>query len=459
MRGQVAAQMDHLRSLGVRVGDRVVLCLPKSTGTVCAYLACITMGAVAVPVDPRQPLARLASTIEHLEPAVIFAEPDRFEALPGAPWHTLDYPLPAAELSALHDHQSQDPALILLSSGTTGVPKAIEITHGNLGAFSHWAREAFAVSAEDSILAVAPLYFDLSVFDVLVGLAARAHVHLLSEIEASFPAQILTAARQEASTILYTVPTVLQMIQRLTAIDMPDLRWLLIAGEVLPETTLRRLPDMVPNARLANLYGPTETNVVSWQEVYPTSAFPLPIGRSCAGARVWIADDEGAELRAGKVGEICVEGPSVSPGYWREPVKSEKARVEGKLRTHRSGDLGWQTTDGVTYITGRRDRHVKLRGVLVNLEEIEALAVQSGVISAAAAILENAGQLNARIEIFVVPIQPNTYSPESVLRHLSERLPKALVPSHVWIIDGFPQLPNGKLDHSKLKFLTLGGER
>lgn len=319
-------------------------------------------------------------------------------------------------------------------------------------AFVAWAVDTFAPSRDDRFLALAPLHFDLSLFDILVSLSVGARVHVPGEATLSFPAEIVRVARQERTTILYTVPTVLQMVTQLRGASLPDLRWLLFAGETMPQETLGKLAPFAPNARCANLYGPTETNVVTWHEITDADrlpgAPPLPIGRSCAHCRVWVADEYGEPVPHGTTGEICVEGPTVTPGYWQLPALTLACRVTDGCTTFRTGDAGWQAADGTLHFSGRRDQQVKVRGSLVNLAELEAVAMQSGQLTAVAATLHEPGTLRAHIDLSVVPRgEPD----ERTLRtFLTQHLPTSYLPKHIRFLDTVPQTLNGKTDKQAL---------
>ena len=456
MRAQVAAHVERLRDAGVKTGDRVILHLPKSVVAVCAMLACLSMGAVAVPLDIRTPAMRRSKILDHIEPKLILAAPGTCAELEGSGFACL------ATDQLLSGHDGAVPeriddsalALILMSSGSTGLPKAIQITRGNVASFVSWALETFQPTAQDRFLSVAPLHFDLSLFDILVSQSVGAQVHILSETQVAFPAEIVAAARNEHITFLYTVPTVLQMVLRLRGADMPHLRWLLFAGEVMPLETLRALPEIAPSAQLANLYGPTETNVVTWHLVTEQDLAPdakaLPIGWACPEARVWIADASGAPVPLGETGEICVEGPMVTPGYWRADALNETIRVSGCADSYRTGDMGWQDDNGEFHLAGRLDRKIKLRGNLVNLNEVEAIAMQSGVVAAVATVVENPGKLGASIDLFVVPLPGMDDTHLRLTRYLAATLPREQVPSRVIVTDRFPQTLNGKIDRRSL---------
>ncbi|MFW2541780.1 AMP-binding protein [Primorskyibacter sp. 2E107] len=455
---QVAARRAWLSDQGVTPGQRVVIHLPKSVVSVSILFACLSMGAVAVPVDIRTPGPRFARILERITPSLMVTAPGHAAQMQG-----LGGPAVATATGLLESGpavpQVTDPpdealALILMSSGSTGTPKGIEITHANLRAFVDWAIDVFAPRPDDRFLSIAPLHFDLSLYDLLVSQTAGAAVHVLSEQQIAFPAEILRAAQSEQTSILYTVPTVLQMLMRLRGAVLPDLRWLLFAGEPMPPDALAGLAALAPRAGFANLYGPTETNVITCHMLTPQElAAPpdaLPIGLPCTPARVWIADAEGAPLPAGAIGEICAAGPTVSSGYWRQPEHVLRTTVAGERDAYRTGDLGWQADDGTLYFAGRRDRHIKIRGMVVNLDEVENVAMQSGTLSAAAATVEDAGSLRARIELHAIPRPDHGADTAPLMQFLSENLAPAAMPATIRYCETLPQTFSGKIDRAGL---------
>ncbi|PWK61140.1 AMP-binding protein [Roseicyclus mahoneyensis] len=441
MHARIAAFADHFRASGVKAGDPVLITLPKGCDAVCALLAALAIGAIAVPLDYRTPDRRKASVIERMAPRLEVTQAIADAVRAGAPDAASFQP------TAI---EPGHPALVLMSSGTTGTPKAITISHGNLSAFVTWATEAFSLGSSDHILSVAPLHFDLATFDIFAGLGAGAHVHLLSEIEASFPAKVATVSRREGATLIYAVPTVYAMIARLHETAMPAFRWVLFAGEVMSAPTLQALRRFAPNARLANLYGPSETNVVTWHEVTEADTSLVPIGRPCSGARVWIADAEGHSVPVGEEGEICVEGPSVFLGYWGDQDRTLGTRLDGRATTYRTGDYGWQDASDILHLSGRRDRQIKVRGILVSLDEIEAVASQSHLVQACAVVQYSSGLIDTNLHLFIVVDDRTVDARKEVRDWLCGRLPRVCVPGRITVVEALPRTLNGKIDRQAL---------
>ena len=256
----------------------------------------------------------------------------------------------------------------------------------------------------------------------------------------------------------------LQLLLKYGALErksLTDLRWVLFAGEVLPITALEEFMLAIPTASYANLYGPTETNVVTYHLVPPLSAMTssLPIGVPCAHSDVRICDPKGDAVPDGEIGEICVFGPTVMHGYWMKPEETKASRVCGRVASYRTGDIGRVDADGTIYFLGRKDLQIKVRGYRVDMAEIENVALQSKLVESAVVTVNQPGTVQARLLLFVVAAQKDDFDP-AVLRHfLSGRLPKQCLPDEIRLRDDMPRTSTGKIDRRRLSMESEPAER
>ncbi|WP_230393703.1 amino acid adenylation domain-containing protein [Plantactinospora alkalitolerans] len=434
-----------LAELGVGRRDRVVLWTAKSIDAVAVMQAALRLGAVYVPVTPSNPGPRVQRIADGCAAKLVVAD----EPLPGdtrsvslASLHTL--PDPPSELPHDVSATPDDCAFILYTSGSTGEPKGVSISHRNALAFVCWAVDETGLAPADRLANHAPFNFDLSVFDLYGAFHAGACVDLLPATLAFAPQALARFMVERGITVWYSVPSALQLMTTggglLDGDPPPALRVCVFAGEPFPLTDVLRLRAAWPAVRLFNWYGPTETNVCTSYEVTDrdlTRARPLPIGTACAGDRVWL-DPPGQEI-----GEIVVDGPTVMLGYWGQPPQ------EGPYRT---GDLGRLDPDGNLEYVGRRDHMVKVRGHRVEPSEIETVLTTHPAVAAAAVVVIGAG-LDSRIHAAVVPADGRKPTTLALKAHCAAHLPTYMVVDAVRLVDELPLTANGKTDRTAVTAL------
>lgn len=435
-----------LQRHGAGPGERVGILLPAGVDAVVALWAVLKTGAAYVPLDPATPPARRQMLLSRVAPVALVTDMRLGDA-------TVAVVAPAAaygpaERTRLPELSPDAPAYLLHTSGSTGVPKGVMLSHGNAVAFVDWAVAAFDLSPADRVAGLAPLWFDLSILDVFAVAAAGAALLPVPVATRALPAELAQFLHVGRVTVLYCVPTALTMLTRAaSAAQLTTLRAVLFAGEVCPPATVRALWQLAPGVRVANLYGPTETNVCTWHELERRDAdLPeLPIGRPAAGARLRVVT-AGREAADGEVGELRVAGPTVASGYWRDPDHTaERFTADSGGPWYRTGDVVVRDTTGVLWFRGRLDRQVKTRGHRVELEEVEAALSALPEVAAASVVAVEDDMIGRRLLAAVVPQGDATAA--GVRRAAAGRLPRHAVPA-IHLVDTLPRTATGKADHS-----------
>lgn len=487
LEGQANRLARLLVAVGISHGDRVGLFLDRSLESVVAIYGVLKAGAAYVPLDPQSPVARLAYIARNADLSVLLTGLEKADLWPNlvreaAPLRTLvalnaqeaelDQLVPGVRVvgaGALESYSDTaagglgsetDLAYILYTSGSTGDPKGVMLSHLNAMSFIDWATDEFVVSATDRLSNHAPLHFDLSVFDLFAAARAGATVVLVPPEVSIFPMEVARWIDQNEITVWYSVPSALSALLlrgNLKAGQFPRLRSILFAGEVFPTKYLVQLMELLPHVRFHNLYGPTETNVCTWYDVPALPARPpdpIPIGKPIADVEVFPIDADGRIVRPGDVGELCVHGPSVMQGYWGDPEGT--ARVLGPLpsadlhdeRVYRTGDIVKQAEDGNYLFLGRRDAQIKRRGYRIELGEIEgALYGHPAVLECAVtAAPDDLG--DTRITAYVVV--RGDVEDSDLIDACAERIPSYALPDAIEFRPALPKTSTGKTDRKAL---------
>ena len=500
-----------LREAGCRRGDRVGLLVPKSPAAVAGILAVYKSGGILVPLDPGSPAARLAKVLRSAECRLVLAGGgapgagggrDRSdgvverlaELVAVAPkgWNRLrfgwlgaregfprpdcglDAPLaPAFAADDLPRHSPEplesrgnagDPAHILYTSGSTGEPKGVMVTHESVVRFVEWAVRHFRVGAGERLSGHSPLHFDLSTFDLFGAFAAGAELHLVPPELNLLPNRLADFIRGSRLTQWFSVPSVLAYMAQFEVVaqdDFPTLRRLLWCGEVFPPPALAHWVRRLPHVAFTNLYGPTETTIASSFHDLSRGAAderePVPIGRACDGEELLVLDGDLRSVPPGETGELYIAGAGLSPGYWRDPARTAAAflpdprRLRPGGRIYRTGDLARADRSGRVHVLGRADSQIKSRGYRIELGEIETAIAALGLTrEAVVTAVPSAGFEGHRICCAYVPAGGVEAGPAALRRELGRLLPGYMIPARWMSWERLPRNGSGKLDRRRV---------
>ena len=472
---------DRLREMGVGPGDRVGICMRKSTDAIASIFGIMKAGAAYVPTDPTAPASRNAYIFINCEVKVLIAELRLAEALrlefsqagfalkiivlegtgAGIPLtKTLDQ-LDTIRPASLVPSALSDPsrlAYILYTSGSTGRPKGVMLSHGNAACFVDWCSNVFQPNEHDRFSSHAPFHFDLSILDIYVSLKHGATLVLVEEQLGKEPTRLAPWIAQKNITVWYSAPSILSLLVQFGKLEQHDyssLRLVLFAGEVFPIKYLKLLKGLWPHPRYFNLYGPTETNVCTFYEVprliSESQAEPVPIGKACPYCEPLVVNETGIEVAAGSEGELCIAGPSVLQGYWNLPENTAKAFLPGRNgRWYRTGDIVVELPDGNYKFLGRRDRMIKKRGYRIELGEIEVALYRHPAIKEAA-VIAFPDRDGVPVRAFTSTRDGSKLSVIELKRFCSENLPLYMVPDLFCSLEALPKTSTDKIDYQKLK--------
>jgi amino acid adenylation domain-containing protein len=458
-------------AFGQQPGNRVAVCLPKSAEALQAMYGILAAGAAYVPLPFQGPPGRLAAILASVRPRLLMTTPEIAGQLGGAaapPVLEIDLREDGSGLepilrgvrarSTVVDVGPDDLAWLLFTSGSTGEPKGVMLSHRNMAANVGWMQQRDRMTERDLRLSHAALHY-IGAYDLLFPMVGGVRMFLLPENEAKFPEHVAAVMERERATLWSSSATALRLLLERGSLERRDLaalRRVSFYGEPMPMPALRRLMAALPGAELSNHYGATEIDNIANFEVprpLPEDLDVLPLGRPTEHCTVSLRDEAGAEVGPGEIGEICVVSEGVTTGYWEDPALTADRRLEGRANSFRTRDLAVLGADGLLRSVGRADQMVKIRGHRLDLGEVEAVlrrhpAVRDAVAFATAI---EAGD----VEIAAVVLTEGRTGCDDGLRGLCRRyLPSHAQPARIVTLAQFPLLPTGKLDRRRLRAIA-----
>jgi acyl-CoA synthetase (AMP-forming)/AMP-acid ligase II len=459
---RAAAIADRLRSLGLAAGDRVAIALPNSAEFVAAYYGVLMAGGIAVLVNTAAKARDFRAWLEDCEAAFVFAEPGNQDMV--AALEQMDsgpVPLhPGLDESqvewVVHPVASDDPACILYTSGTTGNPKGVVLSHGNLASNTAAIVEYLGLTSEDSSVTVLPFYYSYgsSVLHTHLRVGAR----LVLEKNLVYPHVVVEALARERATGFAGVPSTFALLLsrvKLADHDLSSLRYVTQAGGAMPPAIVQRLREALPHSQIVIMYGQTEATArltylpaERLQDKLGSVGIPVP------GITIEIRDESAKPVVAGEVGDIWAKGPNVMKGYWRNDAATRQVKHEGWLKT---GDMGRLDEDGFLYIVGRRSDMIKAGAHRVHPQDIEEAIVEIVGVQEAAVVGIDDDLLGQTIKAFVVATESSGITPMRVQAHCRERLASYKVPKSVEFVTSLPRTSSGKVRRRELVGGTQSG--
>lgn len=437
---------SYLGQKRIRSAAQIAIALDRGIDATAAILAVLYSGCCYIPLDIDNPDSRLRFIINDAQAKVIIGHGNCPEWVDNKSlWLNLDELDDDRVEFEMRRSSAEDLSAILYTSGSTGTPKGVALSCRAMLAFANWAGQTFKIRASDQVASLAPFFFDLSVFDVFTSLNYGATVNFVPSGLTMSPSRLSAWLKENRISIWYTVPSLLCFLAlkgNLGQTSLPDLRCILFAGEVFPSPQLIKLLELLPNVKLFNLYGPTETNVCCYWPVDGSrlrSQQSIPIGIPACQAQLRIDQ---------KQGELLVKGPTLFSGYWNTGKLDNMVCQEGWYRT---GDRVSLNDRGEYVYNGRLDRMLKCSGYRVEPAEIETVinSIPGVIQSAVIGINDAAG--GHRLAAAVA--SPSDQKSAQMNLAIRARLPRYMWPSRVTIVARLPVVANGKIDYASVEKL------
>jgi amino acid adenylation domain-containing protein len=450
-----------LLSQGVKVEDKIGIAVDRSPEMLIAMLGILKTGAAYVPLDPEYPQKRVEYMLSDSDSKILLVSSNYRSLFKTTAtqiviediWHTLDGYSPVDTESAANDNNL---AYILYTSGSTGLPKGVQIEHHSLYNLLLSVQKFPGLSPADKWLAVTTISFDISITELFLPLITGAQLVLTDSATAKDGGALLDIIINEKITCIQATPVTYKIMIEAGWNKALNIR-AISTGEPLPKDLAIKLTSRCTT--LYNMYGPTETTIFSTGAQIKAGDDLITIGKPVDNTTIYILDEEGKQLPAGNTGEIFIAGEGVARGYFNKPDLTEERFLkdpfsgDAHARMYRTGDLGMVLPDGNIQCFGRIDNQVKIRGYRIELSEIEFILNQQKNIKEAVVLsLKNSAGDQRLIAYVVSTIKQSEQATEisNWKNALKSTLPVYMVPNHFVLLDALPLTVNGKIDRNAL---------
>ncbi|KUK76174.1 MAG: Iturin A synthetase C [candidate division WS6 bacterium 34_10] len=462
---------------------------PVTTTSIAAVLGILKIGGTYVPLDEYSPYERLSQIIkntgletividsywlnkhkdlldlEEIDNVIIIGDRNKDCTVHNNDFYSLE------EIKACNSSEipklnqvSDDLAYILHSSGSTGVPKGIMLTHRNARTFVDWMQKEFKLTKNDIVMSRAPFKFDLSVFDIFNTLNAGAKLVCFDWTKKRLGDQkhkdYVSLMEREEATILYTTPsTYITFLNRGGLAEAKlNLREVMYAGEPFPTPQLKKLQKALGRTRIANIYGPTETNIITyyWIDSLPEDDSPIPLGDVVEDTEIIVVSEDGTHIcKPNEQGELWCRGGTVTMGYLGQEEKTKECLVESPFHKYpayfwRTGDFGYRDDSGCLHYIGRRDHMVKVKGFRIELGEVEAAIAPFQNIDEFAVIAIPDEKYGNRLYCYFTTLKNQSIKKTTLKTFIKKKLPEYMIPYKFIELETMPKTSSGKIDRISL---------
>lgn len=439
--------------------------MEKTPSCVAAFLGCVYSGNFYTPIDSTMPKERVVSILNTLNPKVLIIDSKSKKLAENLDYNgemilledMLNTPIDDIALAQVRKTAiDADPLYALFTSGSTGVPKGVVITHHAVINLTEWYSETFSISDKEIIGNQAPFYFDSSVKDIYAVLKTGAMMEIIPKQLFSFPIKLVEYIEEKEINYIDWVPSALCIIANTGTLELKApqcLKKIFFVGEAMPTKQFNMWQEKYPDAMFANIYGPTEATVDCTYYIVDRAFAddePLPIGHACRNTDIFILNGDRL-AREGESGELCIRGRCLALGYYNNPEKTEEAFIQNPLnpfypeKIYKTGDIAKYNDYGEIVFLARKDHQIKHMGHRIELGEIESAVLSIDLIETGACIYDEATQ--KIVLLYCGAEATQAY----ILKKLRDKIPKYMFPNSMILLDEMPQTLNGKIDRLRLK--------
>jgi bacitracin synthase 3 len=447
---------DYLIKLGVKGGDAVGICLERTVDMAASVLGVLKAGCCYLPMDPSFPNERIKYMFEDSGAKVLITQDllkDKFIQFVGNPIVLID-----TDKGKINKNSTKNPyfgidnqslAYIIYTSGSTGKPKGVKVQHQAVVNFLNSMLKKPGFTIGDRLLAVTTLSFDISVLELFLPLSSGAEVVIAETDEVLDGHKLSRLLSENDITVMQATPAMWNILLDSGWIGKKNLK-ALCGGEVIPPSLVKNLLPRVES--LWDMYGPTETTVWSTCSQLTDAEPPILVGKPIDNTSIYILDRNNNLLPIGVVGEVCIGGLGVTKGYHnRLELTAEKfMRFENGEVIYKTGDLGRYLADGNIELFGRSDNQIKLRGFRIEPGEIESILTGLSNVKEAVVKVQKLDENDERLVAFLNADESFKMSSDDIQGYLADKLPQYMIPNFYHVSDGFPRLPNGKINKKAL---------
>lgn len=446
----------------------VAVFLDKSVDEIVSFMGVLYSGNFFSPIDVEMPLNRTNNIMASLSPECIITNKDHVDRVKELPGSKMVIVVEEAYNGTIDERTlercgrktlSSDPAYVLFTSGSTGLPKGVIVSHKSVISYAEWVTDTFSIN-EDVVLGnQTPFYFSMSVLDIYTTINTGCTMEIIPKNLFSKPEKLMDYVLSRKVNTIYWVPSALNLVANsgvLDTTDMSTIKKILFAGEVMPNKQLNILRRHLPNTLFANLFGPTEVTDICTYYVVDRDFKddePLPIGYPCINTDVIILDNDDREILpedTESIGELCVRGIQLAYGYYNNKKKTDEVFVQNPLnhfypeKIYRTGDLVKYNSYGEIMYIGRKDFQIKVSGYRVELGEIETAISSVNGVQSTCCLFDDERKL-------IVCVYTGEVDKRTIRSQIKTMIPRYMLPHKYVKLDNMPLNTNGKIDRIRLK--------